>query len=554
MSSQLSDLRVLSRAGAVPLTAEAVRGPVPLRAGTAVPTPRKRRAAAVLVGSVVVLAVALLAYAWRDALLPAIDVRVVPVLLRAGIADGPHKDGQGGYTVQAPGWVEPEPYAVSVAALTDGVVREVLVLEGQAVKKGDVVARMVDDDARNSLARAEASVSARAGELKQAEAQRTAAKADWEHPVERTRAVAAGEALLAESRAALARQASDIAVEAARVAELADEAMRKERSVAMDAATESELVQTRLKLEAQRAMLASAKANEPVLAAKVRQQEADLAAARENAKLRITERRALDESEAAVARAGAALAEARVARDEAKLRLDRMAIRAPSDGVVMARHIEPGSTMMLNTDSPASAHAARLYDPAKLQVRVDIPLADAAKVCVGRRAKVVVGVLPDRTFDGEITRIVPQADIQRNTLQVKVRINDPAPELRPDMLARVRFADAAAAGAAATNPAGASGDSLQVLAPESALDRGTDGRATAWVVDSDAGVAERRSVTAGDARQDGWVVVREGLRAGDRLIAGDTSKLRDGQRVKVVGEADAPVAEPDAKGGSHGAH
>ena len=43
-------------------------------------------------------------------------------------------------------------------------------------------------------------------------------------------------------------------------------------------------------------MLATAKAETPVLTAKARQQEADLVAARQNAKLRITERRALDES------------------------------------------------------------------------------------------------------------------------------------------------------------------------------------------------------------------------------------------------------------------
>ena len=67
----------------------------------------------------------------------------------------------------------------------------------------------------------------------------------------------------------------------------------------------------------------------------------------------------------------------------------------------------------------------RLYDPKRLQVRVDVPLADAAKVRVGQQAKVVVGVLPDRTFDGEVTRVVHEADIQRNTLQVKVAHHRP---------------------------------------------------------------------------------------------------------------------------------
>ena len=68
---------------------------------------------------------------------------VVPVVVRMATDSG----GGGLGTVQASGWVEPDPYPVAVTALTEGVVAEVLVLEGQAVKKGQTVARMVSDDA-----------------------------------------------------------------------------------------------------------------------------------------------------------------------------------------------------------------------------------------------------------------------------------------------------------------------------------------------------------------------------------------------------------------------
>ena len=100
-------------------------------------------------------------------------------------------------------------------------------------------------------------MSERQGELKQAEAAQVAAKSEWEHPVERTRAVATGEAMLAESRAMLERLPSEIAAESARVAELEDTVQRKTKSAAVDAASESELVQAKLKLEAQQGVLAS---------------------------------------------------------------------------------------------------------------------------------------------------------------------------------------------------------------------------------------------------------------------------------------------------------
>ena len=87
-----------------------------------------------------------------------------------------------------------------VAALTDGIVKDVFVLEGQAVKAGQVVVKLVDDDAKLELARAEA-------ELAEKQAALEAAQRQWDNPVERTRAVAAAEAMTAEVQAALLSQA-----------------------------------------------------------------------------------------------------------------------------------------------------------------------------------------------------------------------------------------------------------------------------------------------------------------------------------------------------------
>ncbi len=83
-----------------------------------------------------------------DSLAPAVEVRFTPVIVKS--LSGPMA---GAVTVQAAGWVEADPYKSYVTALADGVVREVLVLEGQRVEKGQVVARLVDDDAKLALQR-----------------------------------------------------------------------------------------------------------------------------------------------------------------------------------------------------------------------------------------------------------------------------------------------------------------------------------------------------------------------------------------------------------------
>ena len=490
-----------------------------------IPPPARRWRTRVLLPAALLLTLlALLLYASRHALMPATPVRVVAAVMRpiSGAAAAES------VTVQAPGWIEPDPFAIGIPALAEGIVREVLVRDGQQVKTGQAVARLVDEDAKLALAKAEAQVRSLGAELAAAQAALAAAKADWENPVDRARAVAAGEAALAGAQAELDRLPSQVAVEEARLTELADRLKRIELTAGSGASTESELAETRARRQSQQAVVDATRQQKPVLEAKVRQAEADLKAAREHARLRITERKALDEAAAAVAQAEATLQHAQAARDEATLRLDRMEVRSGVDGIVMVVKTAPGRKISLSSDDPHSAEIARVYDPKFLQVRVDVPLADAAKVSVGQKAKVVVGVLPDKVMDGVVTRVVHEADIQRNTVQFKVSIAEPSPQLKPEMLARVRFVGAATA----TTPAA----SQLVFAPEQLLVRGNDGQATAWIVDRATNTAARRTLTMTDMKLDGWVAVREGLQPGDLLIASDTSSLREGTRIRILSE------------------
>jgi HlyD family secretion protein len=249
----------------------------------------------------------------------------------------------------------------------------------------------------------------------------------------------------------------------------------------------------------------------------------------------------LEEAKANLARAQAALLTAAAMRDEARLRFDRTTIKAPSDGLVYRRRVSPGSKMMLAMDDEASAQAVALYDPQKLQVRVDVPLAEAASVSVGQSAEVSVEVLRVMVFKGTVTRITNEADIQKNTLQVKVRIENPAAEIKPEMLARVQFLSSSGG----TKSSG----TLRAFAPESALQK--EGSITvAWVVDKGRSVALRRTVNVGTAKREGWIEVTSGLQPGDSIIIGETASLRDGERIRIIDSGSGAT-----QGGEHhGSH
>src|SRR5439155_1609947 len=88
------------------------------------------------------------------------------------------------------------------------------------------------------------------------------------------------------------------------------------------------------------------------------------------------------------------------------------------------------------------------------QPDVDVNEAYIARVHHGQPAKITLDAYPDTSFGGQVRQVVPTADRQRATVQVKVSILDHDPRILPEMGARVDFLEperpAAARGAAPT--------------------------------------------------------------------------------------------------------
>ncbi len=472
--------------------------------------------------TIVVIALALLGYGARHSLQPATEVRIVRVVGKS------LANTTGSVTVQAPGWVEADPFPIYVPALAPGVVKDVLVLEGEQVEAGQVVVHMINDDARLAVDMAQALLENARAQLNMAQANLIAAQSDWDHPIEQDRAVATGEAFLQQATAEKAQLASEVVMHEATLNEFADN-HRRLTALLPDAAAQQQVVRSAFQRDAQSALLVSVQKQHVVVDARIRGLQANLDAANEHRRLRIDERKNLDKAVADVARLEAQVKQAEVAVAQAQLRLDRMDVRSPVAGIVMTRLVVPGSKLMLDMDSKLSANAIHLYDPTELQVRVDVPLADAAKVGLDQDATVTVDVLPDTRFDGHVTRIVHEADIQKNTLQVKVAIHDPIVPLKPEMLARVRFI--------ANRPANSKEEtSLHTFVPERLITQRAGETATVWGVTA-ANRATQRSVTLGEHVQDKWIEVIAGLNPGDILIAEPADTLKEGRRVRITGEA-----------------
>lgn len=472
------------------------------------------------------LVLALIGYAARDLILPATPVHVVRATALASAVNAPPDTtnpapAAGLVVAQAPGWVEPDPYPTYVTALASGIVKRVHVLEGQSVQAGQLLVELIDDDARLALARA------RAAHAKSRAALR-AAQTELDESVALKRAKAVAAAQVAQAKAALARLDTEVAQQQARYAEL-QAAYKRLTTAGSDAVSALEIEAGKYRAESQLAVLEATRKPRPEMQAAIDAAEAELAAARRNLELKTELTRVRDEAAALVE-----MDAARVA--EAELRLTRMVIESPIAGVVMLREVVPGSKLTVGTANQHSSDVIHLYDPSQLQVRVDVPLADAASVGVGQRAQVMVDVLPDVSFEGEVTRLVHLADIAKNTVQFKVAIRDPSPLLKPDMLARVKFYGTTNAGATAAAPSSTGGGAPVAIQRSAVVDG--DGGPYVWWVSPTTQRLEQRPITLGGERGDGFVTVVAGLNPGDAVVDRPAPSLAPGQRVRIETKGD----------------
>lgn len=445
-------------------------------------------------------------------------------------------------TVQAPGWIEPDPYYTAVSALADGVVATIHVLEGESVQVGQVLAELVSEDAELLLRQAEALVATMEAGLAKARAEHAAATTDWNEPVQRDREVATTAAALVEAQSELDQLPAEIRAVEADLRRWREEHQRILQAYENGAATARERLVADYELASTEADLDALKLRTAVLKARVQRLQAESTAAIRSADLRVVERLSLDRATATVADAKASLEHAGAQCDEARLRLERMTILSPMDGHVLRRLKVPGDKVMLGMDGPHSSHIVHLYDPQRLQVRVDVPLADAAHIQVGQTCEVVVDVLPDQVFAGEVSRITHQADLQKNTLQVKVRVLNPAEILKPEMLTRVRFVgDNPGASMPPQAPGSLSGNhsvdlephvlnTNRVRIPEICLDGNY-----VWVVRNRRGLSGRAYQVSIQSihRDEGFVTVEGAISVGDLVIQGPTDLSSD-KRVTVA--------------------
>lgn len=194
---------------------------------------------------------------------------------------------------------------------------------------------------------------------------------------------------------------------------------------------------------------------------------------------------------------------------------DRL-IKAPFDGVLGLRNVsrgalvEPGKTI------------TTLDDDSFMKLDFTVPSIYMRSLSPGMKIEARSSAYGDRVFEGVVRGIDSRVDPVTRSIQVRALIPNPERTLKPGLLMRVDLL---------IDPR----DGLVI--PEAAiLHQGRDHFVQVVVEGKEGLTSARRQIQIG-TRKPGFIEVREGLAAGDRVIVHGSMKARPGQPIEIADEA-----------------
>lgn len=206
-------------------------------------------------------------------------------------------------------------------------------------------------------------------------------------------------------------------------------------------------------------------------------------------------------------------ARARVA--EAQTALADTGLRAPMDGVVLARHLEVGTLA-----GPGTV-AFSVADTQTVKVVFGVPDTVLQTLQLGAAQAVSAEALRGGEVTGRITRIAPVADPNSRVFEVEVTLDNATDELKPGMVASLKLGERAAA------------DAPVAVLPLTAIVRSPTHRDHYAVYVLDGANAKLREVELGEFLGN-QIPIKTGLEDGEKVIVMGASLISDGEPVQVI--------------------
>jgi RND family efflux transporter MFP subunit len=224
-------------------------------------------------------------------------------------------------------------------------------------------------------------------------------------------------------------------------------------------------------------------------------------------------------------------ARARVEQSEAQLAVSRnqatyAALVAERDGVITAVNVEAGQVVT------AGQPLMKLAGEEEREVAIAVPENRLVELKAAPSLAVALWAQPGKLYRAKIREIAPAVDATTRTFDVRVSILDADASLAWGMTANVAAFTQSTASAA--------------LVPLTAIYRDNDQPAV-WIYDQQTQQVRLRPVSIAQYREDG-VLLRDGVRDGDWIVAAGVHKLTEGQKVRPYDGAAAAANTPRKTG------
>ncbi len=193
-------------------------------------------------------------------------------------------------------------------------------------------------------------------------------------------------------------------------------------------------------------------------------------------------------------------------------------VRAPFDGVVVARHAEPGSVVT------PGASLVTVSRTGELLLALHVPEAALAAARLGSDVQFVVPAFPGRAFRARVTRVSPTLDSLSRTAEVFATVDNRSGELRGEMTA-------------AAEVFGLARDSVTAVPISAIQDLEGDTIVVTGVPRAGGMLLEAMRVRVG-RRAAGMAEVKSGISAGAPIVAGAAAVAR----AEILRQRDARAA------------
>ena len=208
--------------------------------------------------------------------------------------------------------------------------------------------------------------------------------------------------------------------------------------------------------------------------------------------------------------AEADLSSAIATRGNAEQQLAYSVITAPVDGVVANKTATIGQVV-----SPGAA-LLTVQDISSVYAVINVEQKNLGAVKEGQKAQITIDAYPDKTFEGAVEVMNPEAGSTSRMFRTKIKLANSDGELKPGMFADVRLL---------------TGESVKVLTVPQAAVAQKQGLYYVFLIQD--GKAVRRQIEVG-AATGSTIEVKAGLEPGTQVIATSVNRLKDGDAIRVA--------------------